>query len=154
MGEPSEASRDADTLALLRWGLERFHRVRVLDARRTLARSSIEYRDERAALVPARSAVLTLRDGEEVRRRVHAPEELEGPLAAGERVGSVTVLVDGEPRRRIALVTAAAVPEAGTLRVLLSEFGVPLTVLAVLAILLGAALLARRLRVRFRLVRR
>jgi serine-type D-Ala-D-Ala carboxypeptidase (penicillin-binding protein 5/6) len=154
MGEPSEASRDADTLALLRWGLERFHRVRVLDAKRTLARSSIEYRDERAALVPARSTVLTLRDGQEVRRRVRAPEELEGPLAAGERVGSVTVLVDGEPRRRVALVTAAAVPEAGTLRVLLAEYGVPLTLLAVLAILLGVALLARRLRVRFRLVRR
>jgi D-alanyl-D-alanine carboxypeptidase (penicillin-binding protein 5/6) len=154
MGEPSEAARDADTLKLLRWGLARFRRVRVVDARRPLARVAIEYRDERAALVPARNAVLTLRDGEEVRRRVSAPEELEGPLAAGARVGSVTVLVDGEPRRRVALVTAAAVPEAGTFRVLLSEVGVPLTVLAVLAILLGAALLARRLRVRFRLVRR
>ena len=31
MGEPSEAARDADTLKLLRWGLARFHRVRVLD---------------------------------------------------------------------------------------------------------------------------
>ena len=30
LGAPSEAARDADTLALLRWGLEQFHRVRVL----------------------------------------------------------------------------------------------------------------------------
>jgi len=154
MGEPSEAARDADTLKLLRWGLDRFRRVRVLDASRTMARVSIEYRDERAALVPARGAVLTLRAGERVRRRVNAPDELEGPIAAGERVGSVTVVVDGEPVRRVALVTAAAVPEAGTLRVLLSALGVPLTVLLVLAILLGAALLALRLGVRFRLVRR
>ncbi|MGH2715806.1 MAG: hypothetical protein ACRDM7_18335, partial [Thermoleophilaceae bacterium] len=148
------AARDADTLALLRWGLDRFQRVRVVDRRRTMARAAIEYRDERAALVPARNAVLTLRDGERVRRRVSAPDELEGPLPAGSRVGTVTVLVDGERVRRIALVTASDVPGAGTLRVLLSVLGVPLTVLLVLAILLGAALAATRLRVRVKLVRR
>ncbi|MGH2805615.1 MAG: hypothetical protein ACRDL4_21655, partial [Thermoleophilaceae bacterium] len=154
LGEPSEAARDADTLKLLRWGLERFSRVRVLAEGRRMARAAIEHRDERAALVPARGAVVTLRDGERVRRRVRAPEELEGPLPAGERVGSVTVVVDGEPVRRVALVTAGDVPGAGTLRVLLSVLGVPLTVLLVLAILLGAVLVAIRLRVRLRLVRR
>jgi hypothetical protein len=51
-------------------------------------------------------------------------------------------------------VTATGVPKAGTLRVLVSVLGVPLTVLAVLAILLGVALLMLRLRVRFRLVKR
>ena len=66
----------------------------------------------------------------------------------------MTVFVDGERVRRVALVTATEVPEAGTLRVLVSVLGVPLTVLAVLAILLGAALLVLRLRVRFRLVSR
>jgi serine-type D-Ala-D-Ala carboxypeptidase (penicillin-binding protein 5/6) len=155
MGEPSEAARDADTLRLLRWGLGRFHRVRVLDPRRPLARADVEYYDdERAALVPQRGVVLTLRDGERVRRGVRSPEELSGPLPAGDRVGSVTVTVDGERVRRVALVTAAEVPEAGTLRVLVSVLGVPLTVLAVLAILLVAALLSLRLRARFRLVNR
>jgi D-alanyl-D-alanine carboxypeptidase (penicillin-binding protein 5/6) len=154
MGEPSEAARDADTLKLLRWGLGRFRRVRVIDERRTMARADIEYRDERAALVPARDAVLTVRDGERVRRRINAPEELEGPLPAGTRVGTVTVFVDGEWARRVPLVTASDVPGAGTVRVLLSVLGVPLTVLLVLAILLGAALAAKMLRVRVRLVRR
>jgi D-alanyl-D-alanine carboxypeptidase (penicillin-binding protein 5/6) len=155
MGEPSEAARDADTLKLLRWGIDRFHRVRVLDDGRTMAGADIEYFDERAALVPARDVVLTLRQGERVRRRVRAPAEVEGPLEAGARVGSVTVLVDGERVRRVALVTASDVPEAGTLRVLISVLGVPLTVLLVLAILLGAALVAITLsRRRVRLVRR
>jgi serine-type D-Ala-D-Ala carboxypeptidase (penicillin-binding protein 5/6) len=155
MGEPSEAARDADTLKLLRWGIDRFQRVRVLDDRRRVARADIEYRDERAALVPARDVVLTLRDGERVRRRVRAPEEVEGPLEAGTRVGSVIVLVDGEEARRVALVTASDVPGAGTLTVLTSVLGVPLTVLLVLAILLGAALVAITLsRRRVRLVRR
>jgi D-alanyl-D-alanine carboxypeptidase (penicillin-binding protein 5/6) len=154
MGEPSEAARDADTLKLLRWGIARFQRVQVLDDRRTMARVDIEYRDERAALVPARDIVLTLRDGERVRRRIRAPEELEGPIEAGTRVGSVVVLVDGERVRRIGLVTGSDVPEAGTVRVLTSALGVPLTVLLVLAILLGAALAITLTRRRVRLVRR
>jgi D-alanyl-D-alanine carboxypeptidase (penicillin-binding protein 5/6) len=155
LGEPSEPARDADTLALLRWGLGRFQRVRVIDRQRTLARVAIEYRDdEKARLVPARSAVVTLRDGEEVRRRVDAPKQLEGPLPARARVGSVRVLVDGEQVHRVALVTAAEVPEAGTLRVVLSEVGVPLTLLFALVLLLAVVLLAMRLRVRLRLVKR
>jgi serine-type D-Ala-D-Ala carboxypeptidase (penicillin-binding protein 5/6) len=153
MGEPSESARDADTLKLLRWGIGRFRRVRVIEDRRTMARADIEHRDERAALVPARDAVVTMRDGQRVRRRIRAPEELEGPLPAGARVGSVTVFVDGERVRRVALVTASTVPEAGTVRVLISALGVPLTVLLVLAILLGAVLVAVGLRTRVRLVR-
>ncbi|MEA2361697.1 MAG: hypothetical protein QOD71_842 [Thermoleophilaceae bacterium] len=154
MGEPSEAGRDADTLKLLRWGLGRFHRVRVLDRSRRLARADVEYRDEQAALVPQRGAMLTLRDGQRVRRVVDVPEQVSGPLPQGERVGSVTVFVDGERVRRVPLVTAADVPGAGTLRVLASVLGGPLTVLAVLAILIGIVLLTLRLRVRFKLVKR
>jgi D-alanyl-D-alanine carboxypeptidase (penicillin-binding protein 5/6) len=154
MGEPSEAARDADTLKLLRWGIGRFRRERVVDDRRTMARADIEYRDERAAFVPARDVLLTRRVDERVSRRVSAPEEVEGPLEAGTRVGSVTVFVDGERVRRVALVTASDVPGAGTLRVLTSVLGVPLTVLLVIAILLGAALAITLSRRRVRLVRR
>src|SRR6185503_14102416 len=42
LGEPTEAARDADTLKLLRWGLGRFSRVRVLDRRRALASADIK----------------------------------------------------------------------------------------------------------------
>jgi serine-type D-Ala-D-Ala carboxypeptidase (penicillin-binding protein 5/6) len=154
MGEPSEEGRDVDTLKLLRWGLSRFHRERVLDRHRPLARTDVEYFDERTALVPQRGLVLTLRDGEPVSHRVDAPDQLSGPLSAGERVGSVIVSVDGERVRREPLVTATPVPAAGTVRVLTSVLGVPLTVLAVLAILIAAALVILRLRVRLRPVNR
>jgi D-alanyl-D-alanine carboxypeptidase (penicillin-binding protein 5/6) len=154
MGEPSEAGRDTDTLKLLRWGLSRFHRVRVLDRHRALRHADIEYRDEQVRLVPQRGVVTTLRDGQQVRRVVRAPKEVSGPIPAGERVGFVTIFVDGERVRRVPLVTATDVPEAGTVRVLLSVLGVPLTVLAVLAILVCLVLLTLRLRVRFRLVKR
>ena len=153
LGEPSEAARDADTVALLRWGLGRFHRVRALDPARPLARADVAYREERAALTPKRAATVLVREDERLRRRVRAPKEVEGPLPAGERVGSVTVLVDGRPVRRMALVTARDVPEAGTMRVLVSALGVPLTLLAALAILGAAAFAATRYRVRVRLVK-
>jgi serine-type D-Ala-D-Ala carboxypeptidase (penicillin-binding protein 5/6) len=153
LGEPGEEERDADTLALLRWGLSRFHRVRALDTGRPLAGADVAYRDERAALVPLRDATVLVREGQRIRRRVSAPDEIDGPLAAGERVGSVTVLVDGRPVRRAPLVTAAEVPGAGTLRVLLSVLGVPLSLLLLLAILSAAVLVGRRYRVRLRLLR-
>jgi serine-type D-Ala-D-Ala carboxypeptidase (penicillin-binding protein 5/6) len=153
LGEPTEAARDADTLTLLRWGLGQFHRVRVVDRRRRIATADVEHRDETAGLVPRRGVVLTVRDGQRLRRRVNAPDELEGPLAAGERVGSVTVLVDGRPVRRVALVTAAEVPGAGPLRVLMSDLGVPLTVLIALLIVVAAILAILRVRIRIRVAR-
>jgi hypothetical protein len=91
-----------------------------------------------------------VRDGQRLRRRVTAPDEVEGPLSKGERVGTVTVLLDGEPVRRVALVTASEVPGAGTLRVILSELGVPLTLLIALGILVAAILAMLRVRIRIR----
>jgi len=153
MGEPTEAARNADTLKLLRWGLDRFSRVRVIPRGRTLARADVKYRDEEARLVARRDVVVTVRDGQHLSRRVRAPDELDGPVAKGERVGSVTVQVDGRRVRRVALVTAEKVPGAGTLRVLLSDVGVPLTVLILLAILVAVILAMLRLRIRIRIAK-
>jgi len=153
LGEPTEAARNAETLTLLRWGLDRFRRVRALDPKHMVAQADIEYRDGSARLVPRRTALVTVRDGQRIRRRVHAPDELKGPLEAGARVGTVTVLVDGRPARRVALVTAEQVPGAGTLRVLLSWLGVPLTLLLLVAILVAAVLAVMRTGLRIRIVR-
>ena len=153
LGEPTEAARDEDTLTLLRWGLDRFSRVRVVPRGRTLARADVKYRDERTPLVARRGVVVTVRDGQHLNRRVRAPDELDGPVAKGERVGSVTVLVDGRRVRSVALVTAEKVPGAGTLRVLLSDVGVPLTVLILLAILVAVILAMLRLRIPIRIAK-
>jgi len=153
LGEPTEAARDAETLTLLRWGIAQFKRVRTVDHQRVRATSAIEHYDKRAALVPRRDVFVTLRDGQRVRTRADAPDELEGPLKAGERVGSVTVLVDGRPTRRVALVTAAEVPGAGPLRVLVSDLGVPLIVMIAVFIVVAASLAILRVRIRIRVAR-
>jgi serine-type D-Ala-D-Ala carboxypeptidase (penicillin-binding protein 5/6) len=147
LGEPSEAARDSDTLALLRWGLRQFRSQTVLDPARVLARPDVKYRDERAPLVARTPLVLTVRKGQRFRRVVHAPGEVEGPLPAGARVGSVSVMLDGEPVRRVALVTAGKVPGAGVLRVVLSSLGVPLALLLMTCALAAGVLILRRARV-------
>jgi D-alanyl-D-alanine carboxypeptidase (penicillin-binding protein 5/6) len=148
MGEPSEAARDADTLALLKWGLDRFHRVRVVARNRRLARASVKYRDEPVALLAARPLTVTLRDGQQIRRELSVRGELEGPLPAGSRAGQVNVLVDGRSVGRVPLVTARELPKVGAATVVLKELGLPLTTAILLAILLLAVIAAQRVRVR------
>jgi D-alanyl-D-alanine carboxypeptidase (penicillin-binding protein 5/6) len=154
MGEPSEAARDSDTLTLLRYGLSRFRSERVLDRRRVVSRAQVQYYgDKRVALVPRSGLTVTARAGQDVRRRVRAPAKLEGPLPAGRRVGSVTVMRGGRQVGRVDLVTADAVPGAGPLRKLSSGPGLAI-VLVLLVLLAGAVVLGTlRRRVRFRIVR-
>jgi serine-type D-Ala-D-Ala carboxypeptidase (penicillin-binding protein 5/6) len=117
LGTPSEAARDAETLELLEWGLDRFRRVRPVREGRTLKRVAVtHFGDRRVALEADRTVTLTVRRGARITTRVDAPEELEGPMQANERVGTVVVLVNGRPAGRAPLVTAADVPEASFAR--------------------------------------
>jgi D-alanyl-D-alanine carboxypeptidase (penicillin-binding protein 5/6) len=134
LGEPSEAARDADSLALLRYGLAQYRRVPVLREDRVVRRVEVAYRDETVALVPRRSVAVTARRDQRISERVDAPDELEGELAAGTRVGTVAVSRDGEVVRRIPLLTAEPVPGAGPLRKIVSTLGVALTALLMLVI--------------------
>ena len=145
LGAPSEAARDADTLALLRWGLGQFRRRVVVAARRALARVDVRYRDEDAQLAAARGVRLVLRDGERTTTVVDAPDELEGPLDAGERVGTVEVRRRGGAVRRVPLVTLEAIPEAGLLaRLRSSPAAIALTALLVLGMVGSAMLVVTR----------
>lgn len=145
LGEPSEAAREADTLALLRWGIDRFRRVTAVREGRTLARPAVaDYEGRRVRLTAARDVVLTVRRGERLATRVRAPSELAGPLPKGRRVGTAMVLARGRPVRRVALVTAEAVPEAGLIRRLGSRVSLP--ALGVVALIAVAAILLMRRR--------
>jgi D-alanyl-D-alanine carboxypeptidase (penicillin-binding protein 5/6) len=147
LGEPSEAARDTESLAALRWGVAQYRRVGVLTADRPMARADVELRSEKVALVPATDLNLTLRRGQRVGKRVNAPEEVEGPLPAGHRVGNVEVMQGRRVVRRVPLVTAADVKGASVPTKVLHSVGGPLTLLAALAILLGvSALVMRRAR--------
>lgn len=150
LGEPSEPARDEDTVALLRFGLAQYRRVPVLHEGRPVAHADVAYRDESVALVPARSVAATARRDERIVKRIDAPDELHGEIAAGERVGTVAVLRDGEVVRRVPLLTAEQVPGAGPLRRIASALGISLTALVLLVIVLVIAITGMQVRRRRR----
>ena len=144
--DPSESARDADSLALLQFGLAQYTRVRPVARGDVVARPKIKYRGgDRVSLTVPRTVRLTVRKGERVSRRVQAPGTLDGPIPAGKAVGSVALVYRGKVVRRAPLVTAGAVPAASFPRKIVSTLGVPLTALAFL-VLVAACLGALRRR--------
>jgi D-alanyl-D-alanine carboxypeptidase (penicillin-binding protein 5/6) len=113
MGDPSIGARDADTLALLRYGLSRYQAVTAIGLRTRLASVSIEDQDGRVALVAARPVTVVARRGERLPVRVVGlPDHVTGPVAAGTRVATAEVLRRGKPVARVPLVTATTVAKA------------------------------------------
>ena len=113
LDEPSEAARDSDSLALIRYGLGRYRRVTAVHAGQRLATVKLAHRDQRVQLVAARTVVRTARRGERLPLRVlDVPRELDGPLPAGTRVGTIEVRWRGRTVASVPLVTRAAISEA------------------------------------------
>jgi len=114
LGTPSEAARNADTLALLRYGLSRYSRRRAVQRGEVLARAPIAFRrGAQLDLVAARTVRRVVRRGQRPTVRVaNAAREVRGPIRKGQRLGTAEVLVAGRPVGTVALVAAAAVPAA------------------------------------------
>ena len=154
LGDPSEAARDADSLTLLRYGLERYHRLAATVKGRRYATAKLTHRDERVSLVATRTIRRTIRRGEHYQLRIlGAPREIDGPLPAGARVGTIEVRWRGKPVDRVALVTARSVSGATVVERAGGLIGRTLIVLAAAAVALGSlqvVLLRRRLQRRRR----
>lgn len=137
LGTPSEGARQADTVKLLDFGFRRYRRWVAVRDGQVMQRVPIRYRaGAELNLIAART--ITHRS----RRRptfdikvIGAPSEVQGPIAKGQRFGTVEALLDGKPVGRVALVAASAVPEASAGRRAKDWFTRPGT----LALLAGAA---------------
>ncbi len=141
LGDPSEAARNADTLALLRYALGCYHRVTAVKAGQRLATASERYRDGTVALVAGAAVTRTARRDERLQTRITgAPAELDGPLPQGARVGTITVSQRGRVVARVPLVTARAVTEAGAVDKL-RDFGSRSRTLVLLAAFVVGSLL-------------
>lgn len=110
---PSEGARNADTLALMRYGFANYHRETALRAGETVATLPVADQGHRARVVAQHSVRVVARRGEQLRHVVKGlPDKLTGPVAAGTRVGEAEVLRRGHIVARVPLVTAAAIAEA------------------------------------------
>ena len=147
LGTGSEASRDANTLALLRYGYASFRLAEPVRVGQVLARTTVRYRSgEYAQLVAGRSFQWVLPRGTPIALRVRAPTQLSGPIAAGTVEGSVMVLAGGHLITRIPLVLARALPSVSPLTIATSFLLRPTTLLLALVIAVLAASLATRVR--------
>jgi D-alanyl-D-alanine carboxypeptidase (penicillin-binding protein 5/6) len=155
LGERSERARDADALALLRWAFASYRVATPVTRGAVYARPAVKDRpDERIDVVATRSLRELLRRDVRVRLVVDVPRELEGPLPARAVVGSATVRANGRAISRVPLVTRSAVPEVGVLEQVGRAVDGPGSLVAIVALLGGAAGLLVRARVARRRERR
>jgi len=115
LGEPTERSRDTDSLALLRFGLDSYNARTVLPEGRVLGRIPLQYRGGDSVEVVAGATVKrVLRSGARTRVTVGGlPTEVDGPLPRGTRVGTAVVRRGEKTLARVPVVTARPVAEAG-----------------------------------------
>jgi D-alanyl-D-alanine carboxypeptidase (penicillin-binding protein 5/6) len=147
LGEPSEEARVRDSVALLRHGLRRYRVFEALKTGQMLARATLEYRDgEHVGLIAARSSRrVTRRDERLTIRVVGAPDQVDGPLPARSRVGTIEVRFRGRVVDRVPLVTQTEVAQA-TVTDRLRDLAGRSTTKLLLGALIGCSLLLVLLR--------
>jgi serine-type D-Ala-D-Ala carboxypeptidase (penicillin-binding protein 5/6) len=145
LGTSSEYARDSDTLKLLQYGFSLYHPVQPVRRGAELADPQVDWRNDHLSLVAQRSLPVNVRQGQRVTTQVTAPDEVSGPVEEGERLGRVTVSVDGRVAAASPLVAAEAVGAASTLDKVLWTAQNPfvLVALGAIVILVGLLLTAR-----------
>jgi serine-type D-Ala-D-Ala carboxypeptidase (penicillin-binding protein 5/6) len=152
LGTPSDTARNEDTLALLEEGIARFQRITAAPVGTSVG-ISVPIRYRRGAeleLVVGRNGQRTVVPrGQRDRVTIEPltwPRQVEGPIAAGQALGTAAVLQDGRRIATVPLMAAAEVPTAGLAQRTKSWFTRPLGVVIAFAVLSGTVLLAQRRR--------
>ena len=145
LGAPSETSRDLETLELLDYGFSLYRRERPFARGEVLARPGIRYAGGHLPLRAARGVALGIRRGQEIEVKVRAPDEVEGPVRRGRRLGNVTVILDGARAAMVPLLAARSIGEASPWEKArgYAEEHVALIALGLCGILLALVLAAR-----------
>ena len=147
MGTPSIATRDDDTLTLLRYGFSLYRRRTPLERGEAVARARVaNAEDVELPLAAGRSLSVTARRDESVDVTINAPETIDAPVMRGERLGTATVTLEGEPVGKAPLLAGRSVradtsgsPIAGLDDAVPGPRGVAWAVAAAIAaVLLGA----------------
>jgi D-alanyl-D-alanine carboxypeptidase (penicillin-binding protein 5/6) len=147
IGAPTDEDRFRDNLDLLEYGFSQYRRRVPVQAGQALAEPSTRYSGGALPLRAARTVAVGLRRGQHLSVSVRAPDEVEGPLRRGARLGTATVTVDGRRAAVVALRAGHAVPAATTFDRVRSfvEGNLIWLAMALSAILIVGALLFRRL---------
>ena len=142
LGDPSERARDRDSLALLRYGLSRYRREVAARRGARVTSQQLKYRSGHVWLVAGATLAGVVRRDEPLRTEVRTPGDLDGPLRAGARVGTMALVTHGRVVARVPLVTAAPVAEASLAQRVGSFFGDGLTLVLIVVLAVSTLQLA------------
>jgi serine-type D-Ala-D-Ala carboxypeptidase (penicillin-binding protein 5/6) len=148
LGTPSMAARDADSLALLKWGEGFYHVITPVNRGITVAEPEIEYRPGATLdLVTSGSVRRSVRSDAKITiNDVDVPDMVTGPISSGQQFGYREVFADGKRIAAVPIVAKYFVPAADFPQRAKNSFTrLPMLIIAV-AVLGGTVLVARRLR--------
>lgn len=144
-GDPTEAARESDSAALLKYGRAFYRPVAPLRKKQSVYALPVELQDIKAKVYPRRDYSFAARNGERVELRLNAPKEIKGPRPAGSIVGNAVVLRGGEQVASVPVALGAAVPAPPVTAVMLHALGLILPwVLLALGISMIATFFLRR----------
>ena len=147
VGTWTDEERFDDSLALLEWGFSQYSRRLPVRRGQAFAEPEIRYSGGALPLRAERSLEVGVRRGQRLEMRIGAPDEVEGPVRRGARLGRAVVLVDGRRVGAVALRAGRAVPEASLFdraRATVADNSIPIGI-AAFVILMIAVMLLRRL---------
>jgi len=113
MGTSSEAARDAETVKLMEYGFSLYEKRVPVRTGRPVEKIPVRFEDRDLPVSSPRPVRIGVRDGEELALAIDLPDEVEGPIERGERLGSATVRLDGDVVGRVPLLADRSVAEAG-----------------------------------------
>ncbi len=148
LGTSTETGRDLESIRLLDYGFSLYRQRQPVRAGEELAAPTIRYTGGKLPLRAARTVEVGLRRGQRLTMSVRAPDQVQGPIRRGARLGTAIVMVDGLRAASVDLRASRAIPAAGVfdrIRSFLVDH-LLLIALAAFVILIGTALLWRRLR--------
>jgi D-alanyl-D-alanine carboxypeptidase (penicillin-binding protein 5/6) len=148
VGTWTDEERFDDTLELLEYGFSRYRRRVPVHAGQALATPSIAYSGGDLKLRAARTVAVGVRSGQRISTSVRAPQEVEGPIHRGVRLGTAVVRADGLRAASVPLLAGRSVPKASTFDRVRSftRGNLPWIALALSGILIAAVLFWRRQR--------
>lgn len=150
VGAWTDEERFDGNLALLEWGFSQYRHKLPIRRGQELAAPEIRYSGGHLPLRAQRNLAVGIRRGQHVQVRVEAPDEVEGPLYAQEKLGEASVYVDGRKVGSVALRNGRVVPKASKFdraRAFLADNWIPIAVGAFVILMIGLIL-------RYRVVRR
>jgi D-alanyl-D-alanine carboxypeptidase (penicillin-binding protein 5/6) len=109
LGSPTQARRDLDVARLLDWGFDQFEQATLVRRGQRMGEVPVAWSGGTVPVAAGGALRGMVRVGERLEARLALPDHVEGPVAAGARVGEMTIARHGDVVGRVPLVVTRSV---------------------------------------------